>query len=252
MSVRGWAWLLALALVAAAAGSLASEGGRHGNEPGREGHEGRHGGHGARERVHQHEGRGHEGHDHASHDHAGHDHDRHALLPSLQKRIEPSIPDTVLIDQNGVKHRFYTDLIKGKTVLMNGVYTSCPGVCPIQTSVFARVQALLGDRVGNDVQMISVSIDPVTDTPQKLKKYAEKFHVKPGWLFLTGPRQDVAEVLRAMDLYSAVPSEHTPIAAVGYEPGAVWMKMINITAPSDIVGRLDYVRRLGEARTEKQ
>jgi len=195
----------------------------------------------------EHENHEHGGHGHGAHEHEGYGHEGRPATPTLQKRIKPNIPDTVLIDQNGRKHRFYTDLVKGKTVLMNAVYTSCPGVCPIQTSVFARVQGLLGDRVGKDVQMISVSIDPVTDTPERLKSYAQKFHVQPGWLFLTGSKQDVGEVLRAMDLYAAVPSEHTPIAAVGYEPGAVWMKMINITAPSDIVGRLDYVRELGES-----
>ncbi len=200
--------------------------------------------------VYASDGHHHEDHGHEGREHGAHEHGTHAPAGTLQKRIKPNIPDTVLIDQDGNKHRFYSDLIEGKTVLINAVYTSCAGVCPIQTSVFARVQMLLGDRVGKDVQMISVSIDPVTDTPERLKKYTQKFDVKPGWVFLTGSKQDVTGVLQAMDLYAAVPSEHTPIMAVGYEPGAVWMKMINITAPRDIVGRLDYVKRLGEPKAE--
>lgn len=182
------------------------------------------------------------------------DHQHHSLpaaVPALEKNLRPVIPDTVLTDQDGNKHHFYSDLIKGKTVLINAVYTSCAGVCPIQTAVFAKVQTMLGERVGADVQMISVTLDPVTDTPERLKEFADKFNVGPGWLFLTGTKQEVTEVLRAVDLYSPVPAEHTPIAAIGHEPGEVWMKVINVTAPADIVGRMERVRELGEKRASR-
>ena len=179
-------------------------------------------------------------------EHEGHLHHEPPPMPAREKKIEPRIPDTVLIDQDGKEHRFYSDLVKGKTVLMNAVYTSCPGVCPIQTTVFSRVQKLLGDRVGKDVQIISVTLDPVTDTPERLKEFSERFDVGPGWVFLTGSKHDVAEVLQAMDLYSPVPEQHTPIASIGNEPGAVWMKIINITSPGEIVSRIEHVEALGE------
>ncbi len=174
-----------------------------------------------------------------------------AASPALVKDLRPRIPDTVLTDQFGNKHHFYSDLVKGKTVLINAVYTSCAGVCPIQTAVFSKVQSMLGERVGDDVQMISVTLDPVTDTPERLKEFADKFHVGPGWLFLTGSKQEVTEVLRAVDLYSPLPAQHTPIAAIGHEPGEVWMKVINVTAPADIVGRMQRVKELGEKRASR-
>lgn len=182
------------------------------------------------------------------------EHQHHGLAPAvatLEKHLQPLIPDTVLTDQYGNKHRFYTDLVKGKTVLINAVYTSCAGVCPIQTAVFSKVQSMLGQHVGEDVQMISVTLDPVTDTPERLREFADKFHVGPGWLFLTGSKQEVTEVLRSMDLYSPVPAQHTPIAAIGHEPGEVWMKVINVTAPADIVGRIQRVKELGEQRASR-
>ena len=186
--------------------------------------------------------------DHGDH-HAGHGDHGVADAPARQEDLRPQIPDTVLVDQNGREHRFYTDLVKGNLVLMNAIYTSCQGSCPIQTTVFARVQKLLGDRLGKDVRMISVSLDPLTDTPEKLRAFMEQQKVDPeGWLFLTGPRPAVVEVLEAMDLYSPVPEEHTPIAAIGNEPAGLWMKTINLTAPAEILKRLEYVKQLGDER----
>jgi protein SCO1/2 len=174
-----------------------------------------------------------------------------AAAPAEEQALRPQIPDTVLIDQDGQRHRFYNDLVKDKLVLMNSVYTSCPGTCPMQTAIFQRVQRLLGDRLGQDVQMISVSLDPVTDTPARLKEFAARFGIETGkgWVFLTGPKPDVYEVLQAMDLFAPVPEEHTPIAAIGHEPAGLWMKVINLSAPREIVSRLDYVKELGERQT---
>ena len=186
---------------------------------------------------------------------AGHDHHVHqpqGVVPTDERDLRPQIPDPVLVDQHGKRHHFYSDLVKGKLVVMNSIYTSCGGTCPVQTAIFAQVQRMLGDRVGHDVQMLSVSLDPVTDTPERLDEFAARFGVGPGWLFLTGSRADVTEVLQAMDLYSADPKEHTPMAAIGHEPAGLWMKLINLTAPGDIVGRLDRIESLGKQRLAAQ
>jgi len=158
----------------------------------------------------------------------------------------PLIPDVVLTDQHGRTHRLYTDLLKGKLVLMNAIYTTCQGTCPMQTSIFAGVQRRLRDRVGDDVHMISISLDPRTDTPERLLEFARTYKAEDtGWYFLTGEPEDVFRALKAMDLYSARPEEHTPIAAVGNEPTGVWMKVINLTNPVELVQRLEYVSQLG-------
>lgn len=161
----------------------------------------------------------------------------------------PRIPDPILVDQHGNSHRFYSDLVKGRLVLMNAIYTSCSSICPIQSAIFKRVEGLVAQRMGDeDVRMISVSLDPAKDTPERLKEFAERVGAGPEWLFLTGETSDVTEVLQAMDLWAPVPEQHTPIAAVGHEPSGLWMKVINLTAPEDIVGRLERVRQLGEER----
>jgi protein SCO1/2 len=78
-----------------------------------------------------------------------------------------AIPDTPVLDQDGKSVRFYTDLVKGKVVAINFIFTTCTTICPPLAATFAHVQRLMGDRVGKDVHLISVSVDPVTDTPSR-------------------------------------------------------------------------------------
>ncbi|NOT29089.1 MAG: SCO family protein [Planctomycetes bacterium] len=155
------------------------------------------------------------------------------------------IPDVVLLDQDGREVRFYSDLVRGKRVLMNAIYTTCSGTCPAQTSIFTSVQRHLKQRPElADVQLISVSLDPLQDRPARLKEFAEKYGAQPGWAFLTGSKENVQAVLEAMDLYAAVPEQHTPICALGNEPTGVWMKLVNLATPDEIVSRIEYVTKL--------
>src|SRR5919202_5377319 len=100
-------------------------------------------------------------------------------------------PNVPLVNQDGVVLRFYDDVIKGKAVAVNLMYTHCTASCPLETAKMAQVQKLLGDRVGKDIFFYSITIDPKRDTPEVLKAYADKYHVGPGWSFLTGRPDDV-------------------------------------------------------------
>src|SRR5256712_5256590 len=109
-------------------------------------------------------------------------------------------PNVPLTTQDGTTVRLYDDLLKGKKVAINLIYTSCKDECPLETARLVQVQQLLGDRVGKDVFFYSISIDPTRDTPEMLKAYAEKFHVGPGWLFLTGKEDDIKLVAKKLGL----------------------------------------------------
>src|SRR5712675_286140 len=95
-------------------------------------------------------------------------------------------PNVPLVNQDGVVLRFYDDLLKGKAVAVNLIYTHCSASCPLETAKMAQVQRLLGDRVGKDVFFYSISIEPAHDTPEVLRAYAKRFRAGRGWLFLTG------------------------------------------------------------------
>jgi cytochrome oxidase Cu insertion factor (SCO1/SenC/PrrC family) len=159
--------------------------------------------------------------------------------------LQARIPDTVLLDQHGREVRFYTDLVRGKRVLLNAIYTTCSGTCPAQTSIFTSVQRHLAQHPElGDVQLISISLDPLADKPARLAEFAEKYEAQPGWTFLTGTRENVREVLEAMDLYVAIKEQHDPICVLGNESTGVWMKMVNLATPREIVDRLAYVATL--------
>src|SRR5688500_12268140 len=102
-----------------------------------------------------------------------------------------NIPDVELLDQNGKKVHFYTDLVKGQTVVINFIFTTCTTICPPLGATFARVQKELGDRAGRDVSFISISVDPATDTPERLKAGGSKIQAGDGKTFVTGTEPDL-------------------------------------------------------------
>jgi len=137
-------------------------------------------------------------------------------------------PNVTLTTQDGKKVQFYDDLIKGKIVAVNLIYTTCKYACPLETARLRQVQQVLGDRMGKDVFFYSITIDPEHDTPEVLKDYAEKFHAGPGWLFLTGKQEDIDLIQRKVGLYSTPnpnnPDGHTPNLLVGNEATGQWMR----------------------------
>jgi protein SCO1 len=136
-------------------------------------------------------------------------------------------PNVPLVSHEGKTLRFYDDLLKGKSVVINVIYTHCGDVCPLETAKLAQVQRLLGDVVGRDIFFYSISIDPERDTPAVLKTYAEKFGAGPGWLFLTGTREDITAVQKRIGLYSRTdavnPDGHLPTLMIGNEATGQWM-----------------------------
>jgi protein SCO1 len=136
--------------------------------------------------------------------------------------------NTPLVTQDGNTVHFFEDLIKGKSVVINFIYTQCGDSCPLETAKLAQVQRLLGDRVGKDIFFYSISIDPKRDSPETLKAYAKKFHAGPGWLFLTGKKEDI-ELIRRKLGQAAGPdqnelTDHSTSLVMGDEPTGQWMR----------------------------
>ena len=140
-------------------------------------------------------------------------------------------PNVPLVTQDGKQVRFFDDLIKGKVVAINFIFTGCSAACGMETARLRQVQDLIGDRMGKDVFFVSISIDPENDTPEALKAYASKFNVGPGWTFLTGKQKDI-DLLRArLGLYmppidQAKPGQidHDLAVVIGNQAPGRWMK----------------------------
>lgn len=144
-------------------------------------------------------------------------------------------PNVELINQDGKKVHFYDDLIKGKIVAIDFIYTSCEYACPLETARMAQVQKKLGDRVGSDIFFYSISIDPKRDTPEVLKAYMEKFHVGPGWTFLTGKKEDIDFLQKRLGMYadpSVNADGHLPHLLIGNDGTNQWIRGSALDNPS--------------------
>ena len=153
----------------------------------------------------------------------------------------PSIPDLELSDQDGKKVRFYTDLVRGKTVAVNFIFTTCTTICPPLGATFARVQKELGERAGRDVHFISVSVDPVTDTPERLKAWGAKFRAGPSWTFVTGDKASIDQLLAALAAASVRPEDHTPTVVVINDARGVAARTYGLASPSKLVKIIEAV-----------
>jgi len=151
-------------------------------------------------------------------------------------------PNVPLLTQDGKTVRFYDDLLKGKSVALNIIYTSCTDECPLETARLAQLQRLLGERMGKDIFFYSISIDPAHDTPAVLKAYMEKFGVGPGWTFLTGNAADIRAVTKKLGLsrYSDAANKdgHTAILMVGDVPGGQWVRHSAVDNPEFLASSL--------------
>ncbi|UQA59333.1 SCO family protein [Polyangium aurulentum] len=168
--------------------------------------------------------------------------------PTADEAAARYFTDTELVDQGGKPRHFYSDLLRGKKVLINFGFTSCKGVCPTMTANLARVQKLLGARVGSEIVMITLSVDPVNDTPAVLDRFAKKFGVGPGWYFLTGTPGDVKTVLGRVGGLVKKPEEHSAVLLVGDLKTGFWVKSLATARPEDIVYLVDHLNDEKTAR----
>ena len=111
-----------------------------------------------------------------------------------QREWAKDFPNVTLKTQDGADVRFYDDLVKDKTVIVNFMYTKCDGICERGTANLLQLQKSLGDRLGKDVFIYSITLEPEADSPEVLKAYRDAHGVKPGWTFLTGSVQNIEQV----------------------------------------------------------
>jgi protein SCO1/2 len=169
-----------------------------------------------------------------------------AASDTQRRRRFPNLP---LITQEGRAVRLYSDLIEGKTVVFHFMYTTCTGSCPLTTANLARVRDLLGARVGRDLFLYSVSVDPSYDTPERLRAYAQRFGATPGWRFLTGRDDDIATLRRRFgdDPSRALDgSNHLNLFSYGVEPLQRWGTCAALLDPKWVVRYISWLDPKGE------
>lgn len=166
---------------------------------------------------------------HSADEHAGHD------MPAKSTSAESAevkFADVALVDQSGKAVRLEKDLVTDKIVVMSFIYTSCTTVCPVVSSIMGKVQKQLGARVGSEVQLVSISIDPQRDDPKRLNDYARAFQNGPGWSWLTGTTQSVNETLKGLGSFSGDFKSHQPLILVGDGNSRNWTRYYGFTDPA--------------------
>jgi cytochrome oxidase Cu insertion factor (SCO1/SenC/PrrC family) len=161
-----------------------------------------------------------------------------AKEPARSKMV---IPDVKVLDQHGNALHFYTDLIKDKTVAINFIFTNCTTICPPLAATFARLQKEMGDKIGKEVHLISISVDPVTDTPERLKAWGAKFKAGPGWTFVTAEKQEMDKLLNALGAAVSKREDHTPAMIIGNDSKGIWTRTYGLAKIPQIMGVLQNV-----------
>lgn len=149
--------------------------------------------------------------------------------------------DVLLIDQHGQPMRLYTDLIKGRTVIVMGFFTSCTSVCPVMGKTLVKIQDWLGDRLGRDAYILALTVDPATDTVDRLRAYAGQLGARPGWFFLGGTPANVGFALKKLGQRTETPEGHTNILIVGNETTGLWKKAFGLADSEALIAVVDSV-----------
>lgn len=154
-------------------------------------------------------------------------------------------PNPTLITQDGEKVRFFDDMIKDKVVAINFIFTSCVDSCPLETARLKQVRDILGERVGHDIFLYSISIDPVTDTAAVLKAYKKKFSIDDDWTFLTGDEAEITNLRIKLGLYldgvdnnESDPDDHNLSLIIGNQATGRWMKRSPFEDPYILASQL--------------
>ncbi|HEX8847848.1 MAG TPA: SCO family protein [Pyrinomonadaceae bacterium] len=149
--------------------------------------------------------------------------------------------DVVLINQNGEKMRLYSDLLKGKVVIFDFFFATCQGSCLPMNRNLQKIQEALGARVGKDVYIVSITVDPTVDTPASLKEYAKKLNAGPGWYFLSGDKANVEFALRKLGQYVDDKQNHTNIFIIGNERTGLWKKAFGLARSDELIKVVESV-----------
>jgi len=170
-----------------------------------------------------------------------HDHSHMSNTAESSSPAQKYFTDVELINQDGKKVHFYSDVLKGKTVIVNAFFTSCTSVCPPMNRNMEKIQEALGDRVGRDVFLVSMTVDPETDTPARMKEYAKKFHAGPGWIFLTGKKENLDWALYKLGQYVESKDDHQTVLIIGNEPTGLWKKAFGMANVAELVQVVESV-----------
>lgn len=176
-------------------------------------------------------------------DEAGHEHHRNHGHPQAQaatagESLRVDLPDLALTDQSGASRKLASEVIGDHIVVMDFVYTSCTTVCPVVSAIMAEVQARLGERAGGDVRLVSMTVDPLRDTPARLRDFAARHGAGKQWTWLTGRPAEINAVLKALGTYTPNFEDHPSVVMVGDGRSGRWSRYYGFPDPARLLAQV--------------
>lgn len=180
----------------------------------------------------------------------------YVILPACLRAQDEStaisrltIPDVELVDQHGKRVRFYSDLVEGRVVAIETVFTTCTTICPMMGANFSKLSRLLGSQDRGRVNLISISVDPITDTPEMLDRWSRQFGpAGQDWTLLTGSKDDIDRLLKALEIFTPDKQEHSPVVLIGDDGTGEWARASALLSPSRLADLLQARLKLASGR----
>lgn len=183
-----------------------------------------------------------------------HSHEQHMHAQQQQEQSRPAqtsekftrtsasydVPDVTLTDMSGARVPLASALAYDGPVFLQFIFTTCPTICPVMSSTLSSAQAKLGTDAER-VRMISISVDPEQDTPERLREYARKFKAGPQWMFLTGDLEKIVAVQKSFDAYRGNKMRHEPLTFMRAAPAKPWLRLDGLLSATQLI---DEYKRL--------
>ncbi|MEH6365234.1 MULTISPECIES: SCO family protein [Pseudomonas] len=185
---------------------------------------------------------------HSMDEHAGHDMDGHAEHMAAQKEAvkqesaSVTFADVPLLNQNGETVHLEQDLVADKIVLMGFIYTSCTTVCPVVSAIMKKTEKQLQANGGPEVQLVSISVDPLRDTPEQLRRYAQNYSAGDNWSWLTGKPQAITDTLKQLGAWSPDLKEHPALIMVGDGRTGKWTRFYGFADPNTLAAKIQEIQ----------
>lgn len=151
---------------------------------------------------------------------------------------EALLADVTVVDQTNTAHQFFEDLIKDKIVAINFIFSSCTSSCPLSTAIFHQVQKKLGKQ---KVQLITISVDPINDTPERLLEFSKRFKAAPGWTFISGEKTIISGLLKNLGANTADKNAHSNMVILVNEAKHQWTRLYGFPQANDIIAALKNI-----------
>jgi protein SCO1 len=168
-----------------------------------------------------------------------HAHHHHVIPDTKRSLMDYVVPDVKLVRDDGKAVRLGEVLNDGKPVVLSFIYTSCTTVCPVTSQALSELQSRLG-AARDSVQLVSISIDPEHDTPERLREYAKRFGAGPGWRHYTGTPAASRTAQQAFGVYRCDKMSHAPATLVRTWPGAPWVRLDGFATPDQLMAELSF------------